>query len=369
MRGPWPLGLSFETPDGAPVRLQFDLATGREGLTLASHNGQGRQSQRRPDCQLLIPFREPDGLVDTERAGRTQRQHVTGKTTRLAARLVKYRVEPAQCRELVRGSQHRQALRDRLSKPVALIRSRTRHTLEKQCSPLGRNRRNRPVLIQRGPGQDLPFPIRYRREQRHDASASGQYDSAERSSRRRGSAPNDRPGAVPKRAHHAPRSVHTATNRQSADKTSHPSRVFRFAPAKPSSHTMIRVNRFRHESGTPGSFTVGFESTEIARWRLSSLVSTDDTLGHMICDALSGSVDIADMARSGPETPITALDELGRDALDTPGIGANFLTAFAAQNRAVHLIWEMHQRGAHPLPADVAAALQQAIRAANAVWC
>lgn len=36
MRGPWPLRLSFETPDGAPVRLQFDLATGREGLTLAS---------------------------------------------------------------------------------------------------------------------------------------------------------------------------------------------------------------------------------------------------------------------------------------------------------------------------------------------
>lgn len=36
MRGPWPLSLSFDSPDGAPVRLQFDLATGREGLTLAS---------------------------------------------------------------------------------------------------------------------------------------------------------------------------------------------------------------------------------------------------------------------------------------------------------------------------------------------
>ena len=36
MSGTWPLTLSFESPGRAPVRLQFDLATGREGLTLAS---------------------------------------------------------------------------------------------------------------------------------------------------------------------------------------------------------------------------------------------------------------------------------------------------------------------------------------------
>lgn len=36
MRGPWPLMVSFGSPDGSQVRLQFDLATGREGLTLAS---------------------------------------------------------------------------------------------------------------------------------------------------------------------------------------------------------------------------------------------------------------------------------------------------------------------------------------------
>ena len=36
MRGPWPLTLSFESPDGRPVRLHFDLATGREGLSLVS---------------------------------------------------------------------------------------------------------------------------------------------------------------------------------------------------------------------------------------------------------------------------------------------------------------------------------------------
>jgi len=137
--------------------------------------------------------------------------------------------------------------------------------------------------------------------------------------------------------------------------------------AKLPSHTKIRVNRFRHESETLGSSTVGFESTEIARWRLSSLVSSDDTLGHMISDALTAT-DSPRMARSGPETPLAVLDELGKGALDTPGIGANFLMAFAAQNRAVQLLWEMHERGSYPLPADVAAALQQAIRATNAVW-
>lgn len=36
MRGEWPLTLRFETPSGPPVRLQFDLATDREGLRIAA---------------------------------------------------------------------------------------------------------------------------------------------------------------------------------------------------------------------------------------------------------------------------------------------------------------------------------------------
>jgi Cu(I)/Ag(I) efflux system membrane fusion protein len=36
MRGEWPLTLSFELPEGRSARLKFELATGREGLTLAS---------------------------------------------------------------------------------------------------------------------------------------------------------------------------------------------------------------------------------------------------------------------------------------------------------------------------------------------
>jgi Cu(I)/Ag(I) efflux system membrane fusion protein len=35
-RGDWPLTLSFESPEGRSALLKFDLATGREGLTLAS---------------------------------------------------------------------------------------------------------------------------------------------------------------------------------------------------------------------------------------------------------------------------------------------------------------------------------------------
>ncbi len=36
MRGEWPLTMSFQSPQGQPVRLQFDLATDREGLAIAA---------------------------------------------------------------------------------------------------------------------------------------------------------------------------------------------------------------------------------------------------------------------------------------------------------------------------------------------
>jgi Cu(I)/Ag(I) efflux system membrane fusion protein len=36
MRGEWPLTLSFQSPEGQPVRLQFDLATDRKGLAIAA---------------------------------------------------------------------------------------------------------------------------------------------------------------------------------------------------------------------------------------------------------------------------------------------------------------------------------------------
>ena len=36
MRGEWPLTLSFESPDGRPAHMQFDLATDRKGLAIAA---------------------------------------------------------------------------------------------------------------------------------------------------------------------------------------------------------------------------------------------------------------------------------------------------------------------------------------------
>ena len=36
MRGEWPLTMLFNTPQGQPVRMQFDLATDREGLAIAT---------------------------------------------------------------------------------------------------------------------------------------------------------------------------------------------------------------------------------------------------------------------------------------------------------------------------------------------
>jgi Cu(I)/Ag(I) efflux system membrane fusion protein len=36
MRGAWPLTLSFQSPEGQPVRMQFDLATDRKGLAIAA---------------------------------------------------------------------------------------------------------------------------------------------------------------------------------------------------------------------------------------------------------------------------------------------------------------------------------------------
>jgi Cu(I)/Ag(I) efflux system membrane fusion protein len=42
MRGEWPLTLEIEDPDGTDHRLQFDLATDREGLELAAGRHPGR---------------------------------------------------------------------------------------------------------------------------------------------------------------------------------------------------------------------------------------------------------------------------------------------------------------------------------------
>lgn len=75
MRGPWPLTLSFESPDGRPVRLQFDLATGREGLSLASGAspvGAASATAHDPDVVMIDTRRRQAIGVETGQAVRRQ---------------------------------------------------------------------------------------------------------------------------------------------------------------------------------------------------------------------------------------------------------------------------------------------------------
>src|SRR5690606_15502300 len=71
-----------------------------ERLPLPAHDSQGSQAERGPDSQLLISFGETDGLVDPVGTRRAERQHVPRKAADLSSRLMKNRVELAQCREL-----------------------------------------------------------------------------------------------------------------------------------------------------------------------------------------------------------------------------------------------------------------------------
>lgn len=59
------------------------------------------------------------------------------------------------------------------------------------------------------------------------------------------------------------------------------------------------------------------------------------------------------------------LDQLAKDIIATPGAGGALLVAFAAQARALSLVMEAARRtqGAAALPAEVMAAVQNALRA------
>src|SRR5690606_29997854 len=110
-------------PDPAPGTIQQTLHRRTRGpalerLPLPAHDSQGSQAERGPDSQLLISFGETDGLVDPVGTRRAERQHVPRKAADLSSRLMKNRVELAQCRELVRSRKHRQALGNRLSKAI-----------------------------------------------------------------------------------------------------------------------------------------------------------------------------------------------------------------------------------------------------------
>lgn len=94
---------------------------------------------------------------------------------------------------------------------------------------------------------------------------------------------------------------------------------------------------------------MGYEAAETTARRLR-LRATDDV---RLQDALRSLAPAWD--------PNAALDTLARDVLVAPGAAGELLTSFAAQSRALRLVWEVVQRGAGELPADVWSVVESAV--------
>lgn len=86
MRGPWPLTLSFESPNGQPVRLHFDLATGREGLSLASGASMvGAAAETADDANVITVDTQRRQAIGVE-TGQAARRHLV-KSIRAVGRV------------------------------------------------------------------------------------------------------------------------------------------------------------------------------------------------------------------------------------------------------------------------------------------
>jgi hypothetical protein len=118
---------------------------------------------------------------------------------------------------------------------------------------------------------------------------------------------------------------------------------------------------------------VGFESAHAARRRLAVLAMSNEHVHEALGTASSSP---HELQRSVPKpslkfesnTPaavVNHLDQLAKDIVATPGAGGALLVAFAAQARALSLVAEaaLRTQGAAALPAEVMAAVQNALRA------
>ena len=114
---------------------------------------------------------------------------------------------------------------------------------------------------------------------------------------------------------------------------------------------------------------MGFESAYAARRRLA-LVAESNEFVH---EAVHEGSELGRVAAVRMESEKFAaahevaghLDELAHEIMATPGAGGALLVAFAAQARALLLVTEAVRRtqGAAALPAEVMAAVQNALRA------
>jgi len=115
---------------------------------------------------------------------------------------------------------------------------------------------------------------------------------------------------------------------------------------------------------------VGFESAYAARRRLALVAESNEFVHEAVQDGLestgrSTSVRMETAAFEGAQEVAGHLDALAHEIMATPGAGGALLVAFAAQARALSLVMEAARRtqGAATLPAEVMAAVQNALRA------
>jgi hypothetical protein len=118
---------------------------------------------------------------------------------------------------------------------------------------------------------------------------------------------------------------------------------------------------------------VGFESSDVARRRLTAMAMSDRRVQEALVtagsEAIWGGPSIALGAPDHPEIGgalVGSLEVLAQDIADTPGAGGALLAAFAEQVRVLRLVAEATRRApGEPLPATVLAAVHGAIGEAS----
>ena len=114
---------------------------------------------------------------------------------------------------------------------------------------------------------------------------------------------------------------------------------------------------------------MGFESAYAARRRLALVAESNEFVHEAVQDGLApairgGQTRVESVKSESARDVATHLDQLAQDIIATPGAGGALLVAFAAQARALSLVMEAARRtqGAAALPAEVMAAVQNALR-------
>ena len=119
---------------------------------------------------------------------------------------------------------------------------------------------------------------------------------------------------------------------------------------------------------------MGFESAHAARRRLAIVAMSNEHVHEALGPASFPGFELPRSATqhqplkfesNAAPGVVNHLDQLAQDIVATPGAGGALLVAFAAQARALSLVMEaaLRTQGAAGLPAEVMAAVQNALRA------